>query len=38
MADVILPLVIKDRDTSLPDKGKRFSLSALLGMPTVIRR
>jgi hypothetical protein len=38
MADMILPLVIRKSETTTPDADKRYSLSRMLGMPTVIQR
>lgn len=38
MADVILPLVIKQTDKEQMYGSKSFSLSRMLGMPTLIRR
>lgn len=38
MADVILPLVIKQSDKEPAYGSKRFSLSKMLGFPTLIRR
>lgn len=38
MADSILPLVIKNSDGAAQYGSKSFSLSRMLGIPTVIRR
>jgi len=38
MADVVLPLVISSTAAATPQGGDRFSLSKMLGLPTLIRR
>lgn len=38
MADFILPLVIKHSEKAPPEKAKRFSISRILGIPTLLPR